>query len=109
MRGAVVVLVALAAAGCGRGGNQLIPAGQYAGSTAADRAFQLDVAEEPKVNQHKARFIDRGVIEYKDAGAVTRLTCKKLDRKGEELRCTLRTTPPGGGSPTTEVIDLMLL
>jgi hypothetical protein len=109
VRVAVLVLLAALAVGCTGGEADLIPPGQYAGSTAAGRAFELIVADEPKVNTHKGRFVDQGVIEYKDGGVVTQLSCKKLDREAEELRCTLRTKPSGGIEPTTEVIDLMLL
>ena len=105
-----LLATAVALVGCGESEAEFVPPGQYAGSTAADRAFKLEVSgDEPKVNQHKARYVERGVIEYKDGGVVTRMTCKKLDEKAEQLRCTLRITPPGSTTPTTEVIDLMLL
>ena len=101
--------LAVALAGCGDepAGDQL-PGGTFAGSTAADREFLLEVAEEPKVNNKRARFVDRGVLQVRDADVPTTLTCKVTDDDGEELRCTLTTTPPGG-TPTNEVIDLMLL
>ena len=105
----VVALVA-ALAGCSNdaAGDQL-PGGTFAGSTATDRAFTLEITkDEARINNRKARFVDQGVLELRDADVPTTLTCKVLDEEGEELRCTLRTEPEDGG-PTTEVIDLMLL
>ena len=106
-----VIAVALAAAlaGCGDepAGDQL-PGGTFAGSTATDRAITVEIADEPKIDNRKARFVDRGVLALRDADVPTTLTCKVLDEDGEELRCTLR-TEPRNGNPTTEVIDLMLL
>ena len=93
---------------CSEGEGERLPAGSFAGSTATDRAFTVDVGDEVRVNGKKARFVERGVIEVKGGDVRTTLTCKVQDRKGEELRCTVETAPPTG-RPTTEVIDLMLL
>lgn len=106
--GLVTGVLVLTACG-GGGGNSFVPPGSYAGSTAADRAFTLDVSDKVQVNRREGRFIKRGVIEVKDGGAITTLTCRVLDKRGEELRCTLHVRPAQNGTPTTEVLDLMLL
>lgn len=106
---AALVVAPLLLSGCGGGKKPFIPPGTYAGSTAADRAFTLDVGEKVTVNKREGRFTDRGVVQVKDHGIVTTVTCKVTDRKGEELRCEVRTAPPGTPIPATEVIDLMLL
>lgn len=110
MRAAVSLAVAaVALTACGGNTNDFIPPGSYAGSTANDRAFTLDVSDKVRINRHEARFVRRGVVELRDRGTLTRLTCKVLDDKGEELRCTLRVAPADDSAPTTEVLDLMLL
>jgi hypothetical protein len=69
----------------------------------------MEIGDKPTVNKRKARYVERGVLEVKDSGVVTTVRCKVLDKKAEQLRCDVRTAPPGGAAPTTEVIDLMLL
>lgn len=103
-----LALLACLVAGCSEGAGDQLPGGTFAGSTATDRPFTLEVGEEPKVNRNDARFVDRGVLESEKGGVRTTLTCKVTDPDGEELRCTVVTTAPAGAS-TTEVIDLMLL
>ena len=105
----VAAALAVALTGCSEeGAGDQLPGGTFAGSTSSDRAFTLEVAEESRINDKKARFVGRGELELRDADVRTTLTCKVTDEDREELRCTLRTTPPDG-PPTTEVIDLMLL
>lgn len=105
LAGLVAALLSLTA--CGGGGGAL-PSGTFAGSTAGDEPFVVEIGSQIKVNRRDARLIDRGVIEIRGGAARTTLTCKKTDDKGEELRCTVRSEPPQG-QPITEVIDLMLL
>lgn len=109
-RVALLLAWLLALSACGDGAsNSFTPPGSYAGSTAADQAITLDVSDKVRINRREGRFVQRGVIEVKDGGAVTTLSCKVVDNKGEELRCTLRVTPNQSGAPTTEVLDLMRL
>lgn len=104
---ALALALALSACSAGSAGDDL-PGGTFAGSTAGDAPFVLEVADEIKVNRRKARLVDRGVLELTSDGVRTRLECTVQDKEREELRCTVLTTPPTG-KPTTEVIDLMLL
>jgi hypothetical protein len=107
---ALLVLAPLLLTACGSGDKaQFIPPGSWAGSTAGDRPFTLDISDKPTVNKRKARFVEHGVLEVKDHGVTTTIRCTVVGKKAEELRCDVRTAPPGGAPPTTEVIDLMLL
>lgn len=102
-----VLLAAASLSGCS-GGTPALPPGTFAGSTATDQPFMVEIGSDIKVNQREARLIDRGVIEVRGGAVPTTLTCTPGDDKGESLRCTVRTMPRQG-APTTEVIDLMLL
>ncbi len=104
----VTALVLALPACSGSSAVDQLPSGTFAGSTAGDAPFVLEVGQDIKVNRRKARLVEEGVVELKAAGVGTRLECSVQDEDGEELRCTVRTTPPTG-APTTEVIDLMLL
>ncbi len=107
-RGLLPLLLATAVvAGCG-GGTKALPAGTFAGSTATDQPFVVEIGSSIKVNRRSARIIDGGVLQVRGGAVPMTLDCAPGDRKGESLRCTVRTMPPQG-SPTTEVIDLMLL
>lgn len=105
---ALTTVLLVAACGGGSRSDQ-IPTGTFVGSTATDQAITLVVGDKVTVNRHAARLIKRGVIEVRDGEARATITCKVLDHKQEQLRCTFRMAPPGGAAPTTEVIDLMLL
>jgi hypothetical protein len=96
-------------AACNSDNDSFIPPGTYAGSTASDQAFTLDVGEEVHVNKVKGRFVKRGVIEIKQRNFKATLACKVTDKKGEELRCRLDFPGNDKAKPVTEVIDLMLL
>lgn len=103
-----VVALVLTLAACSGSAVEQLPGGTFAGSTAGDAPFVLEIGQDIKVNRRKARLVEEGVVELNAAGVRTRLECSVQDEDGQELRCTVRTTPPTG-APTTEVIDLMLL
>ena len=106
---AVLILTPLLLAGCSSDSKSYIPPGTYAGSTAADQPFTLEVGEKVRVNKIEGRFVKRGVIEVDRKGLHVTLACKVTDPKGEELRCALK-FPGAGGLPAVSTdIDLMLL
>src|SRR4051794_20023295 len=102
---AALVIAALLLSACGSGDEgDILPPGSWAGSTATDRPFTIEIKEKPTVNKRKAKFVKRGVLEVKDHGVTTTVRCTVVGAKAEEMRCDVRTAPPGGATPTTEVI-----
>lgn len=104
----LALLGLLAVAGCSSGSSSdTIPGGTWSGSTAEDREFTIEVADDIEVNRRDARYVEPGVLEVREDAARTTLTCD-LSEDEEELRCDV-STELRGQPATTEVIDLMLL
>lgn len=106
-RSALVLAAAVLLAGCSGTSSDAIPGGTWAGSTADDREFVIEVGEDLEVNRREARYVDRGVLEVEAGAARMTVQCELLENE-EELRCDVSTKVPGQPD-TTEVIDLMLL
>ena len=103
----ILIAALLLTAACGESAD-VLPGGTFAGSTADDKPFVLEVGEKVKVNRAEIKPVDVGVYALERGNARVTFEFDVTDDKGEELRATITVTPEVG-QPVTEVIDLMLL
>lgn len=99
-------LLLLLTAACGESVD-VLPGGTFAGSTADDQPFVVEVGDEIKVNKAKVKPVDEGVYALENESRIT-FEFEVTDDEGEEVRCTVRFKPERG-EPVTQVVDLMLL
>lgn len=87
---AVVAVAGLggAAAGCSQD-ERFLPPGQFSGSTADERPFEVLVADDPKINGREAEWDGRGRIKQTKGSERAVAECV-TQAEGEELQCEVR-------------------
>ena len=88
MRRVVAVTAMVLALGACAKDDRVLPPGEYAGSTKADQAIRISVADQPKVNGQKADWGEPGEIRAVSLPGKPTFKCVSA-ADGQELRCQL--------------------